>query len=69
MAKKTNTQTQTKTETKPVEASKPNKATRKVKFQKLYIGTYGYFMPNQIAEIPANFADSAIYSGVAVYVD
>lgn len=42
-----------------------NKATKKIKFKQLYIGTYGYFMTNQIAEVPALFADSAIASGVA----
>lgn len=46
-----------------------NKATKKVKFKQLYIGTYGYFMPNQVAEVPALFADSAIASGVAVNAD
>ena len=46
-----------------------SKATKKVKFKQLYIGTYGYFMPNQIATVPALFADSAIASGVAVVTD
>lgn len=65
MAKsKTNTETP-KTETPKTDS----KATKKVKFKQLYIGTYGYFMPNQIAEVPALFADSAISSGVAVNAD
>lgn len=60
----------TKNKTANAEAPKTeNKATKKVKFKQLYIGTYGYFMPNQIAEVPALFADSAIASGVAVVTD
>ena len=49
--------------------AKTNSATRKVKFQTLYTGTYGVFMPNQIATVPAVFAESAVYSKAAVYVD
>lgn len=65
MAKaKTNTETP-KTETPKTDS----KATKKVKFKQLYIGTYGYFMPNQTAEVPALFAESAIASGVAVNAD
>lgn len=73
-AKKAETKTETKAEaTKPATEAKTetktNSATRKVKFQTLYTGTYGVFMPNQIATVPALFAESAISSKAAVYVD
>lgn len=73
-AKKAEAKTETKAEaTKPATEAKTetkaNSATRKVKFQTLYTGTYGVFMPNQIATVPALFAESAISSKAAVYVD
>ena len=77
-AKKAETKTETKAEeikaapeakTETKTETKTNRATRKVKFQTLYTGTYGVFMPNQIATVPALFAESAISSKAAVYVD
>ena len=73
-AKKAETKTETKAEeikpaTEAKTETKTNSATRKVKFQTLYTGTYGVFMPNQIATVPALFAESAISSKAAVYVD
>jgi len=73
-AKKAETKTEAKAEaikpaTEAKTETKTNSATRKVKFQTLYTGTYGVFMPNQIATVPALFAESAISSKAAVYVD
>ena len=73
-AKKAETKTEAKAEeikpaTEAKTETKANSATRKVKFQTLYTGTYGVFMPNQIATVPALFAESAISSKAAVYVD
>lgn len=72
--KKAETKAEAKAEVKAeapqtVPETKTNSATRKVKFQTLYTGTYGVFMPNQIATVPALFAESAVSSKAAVYVD
>lgn len=76
MAKAKKAETKTETKAEAIKAApeaktetKTNSATRKVKFQTLYTGTYGVFMPNQIATVPALFAESAISSKAAVYVD
>jgi hypothetical protein len=76
MAKAKKAETKTEAKAEEIKAApeaktetKTNSATRKVKFQTLYTGTYGVFMPNQIAIVPALFAESAISSKAAVYVD
>lgn len=76
MAKAKKAETKTETKAEEIKAApeaktetKTNSAMRKVKFQTLYTGTYGVFMPNQIATVPALFAESAISSKAAVYVD
>lgn len=76
MAKAKKAETKTETKAEEIKAApeakteaKTNSATRKIKFQTLYTGTYGVFMPNQIATVPALFAESAISSKAAVYVD
>lgn len=70
MAKKTTTDALNNATPGNAETPKTvNKSTNKVKFVHLYIGTYGYFTPGQIAEVPAKLAESAIDSGVAVGID
>lgn len=67
--KTTNTTTKPAAEKTADQPAKTTAKTRKVKFLRLYIGMRGYYAPEQIAEIPVEFAESAKAEGVVAYVD